>query len=144
MDLQRHTGPQSLGPAYRHMLENDAHAPGSVDRVIVQRMMRLCSETAAYLHDSHTSLAIGYVRGSRPALEGIVSRCAPESDPIEARVAAIAAFTRGLDRGDEVARISKKWVSLADRYGIRVDEGEDDVLILACAIIVDAICHEED
>ena len=47
-------------------------------------------------------------------------------------------------RGDEVARISKKWVSVGDSYGVRVDEGEDDVLILACAIIVDMICHEEE
>ena len=46
-------------------------------------------------------------------------------------------------RGKKVARISKKWVSFGDSYGIRVDKGEDDVLILACAIIVDMICHEE-
>jgi uncharacterized protein YxjI len=44
--------------------------------------------------------------------------------------------------GDEVAHVSKKWVSIGDSYGIEVDEGEDDVLILACAVIVDMICHE--
>jgi uncharacterized protein YxjI len=44
--------------------------------------------------------------------------------------------------GDEVAHITKRWVSFGDSYGIQVDEGEDDILILACAIIVDMICHE--
>jgi len=47
-------------------------------------------------------------------------------------------------RGKKVARISKKWVSFSDSYGIQVDEGEDDVLILACAIVVDMICHDEE
>jgi uncharacterized protein YxjI len=47
-------------------------------------------------------------------------------------------------RGDaEVARITKKWVSFGDSYGVQVDKGEDDVLILACAIVVDMICHEQ-
>lgn len=45
--------------------------------------------------------------------------------------------------GDEIAHISKKWVSFGDSYGIQVDEGEDDILVLACAVIVDMICHEE-
>jgi uncharacterized protein YxjI len=47
-------------------------------------------------------------------------------------------------RGQKVARISKHWVSFTDSYGIQVDKGEDDVLILACAIIIDMICHAED
>ncbi len=48
-------------------------------------------------------------------------------------------------RGDEeVAHISKKWVSLRDAYGIDIDEGEDDVLILACAVVVDMISHGSD
>jgi uncharacterized protein YxjI len=44
--------------------------------------------------------------------------------------------------GDEVARVSKKWVSIGDSYGIEVDEGEDDVLILSCAVIIDMISHD--
>ena len=48
-------------------------------------------------------------------------------------------------RGDEeVARVSKNWVSFSDTYGIEVDEGEDDILILACVIIVDMISHDHD
>ena len=47
-------------------------------------------------------------------------------------------------QGKKIARISKKWVSLSDCYGIQIKEGEDDVLILACALIVDLICHQEE
>jgi uncharacterized protein YxjI len=50
-------------------------------------------------------------------------------------------FTRG-DR--EVATVSKRWFSLADTYGIEVAEGEDDVLILASAVVVDQACHRDD
>jgi uncharacterized protein YxjI len=51
---------------------------------------------------------------------------------------------RFLRRGNEVARVSKKWLSVGDSYGVKVDKGEDDVLILACAAIIDLICHDEE
>ena len=51
---------------------------------------------------------------------------------------------RFLRQGQEIARVSKKWVSVSDRYGVRVAKGEDDVLILACAAVIDLICHDED
>ena len=47
-------------------------------------------------------------------------------------------------RGRDVARVSKKWVSLRDSYGIDVASGEDDVLILACAVIIDMISHDSE
>ena len=47
-----------------------------------------------------------------------------------------------LRRGREVAHVSKKWISISDNYGVQVDEGEDNVLILACAVIIDLISHE--
>ena len=46
--------------------------------------------------------------------------------------------------GREVARVSKKWVALRDSYGIDVAADEDDVLILACAVIIDMISHNAD
>ena len=49
-------------------------------------------------------------------------------------------FTRG-DR--EVARVSKSWFSLRDTYGIEVAAGEDDVLILASAIVIDLVSHPD-
>ncbi len=45
-------------------------------------------------------------------------------------------------KGREVAHVSKKWISISDSYGVQVDEGEDNVLILACAVVVDLISHE--
>lgn len=48
-------------------------------------------------------------------------------------------------RGDRVvATVSKKWFSLADTYGIDIEPGEDDVLILASAVVVDQACHPDD
>ncbi|MEP6495868.1 MAG: LURP-one-related family protein [bacterium] len=51
------------------------------------------------------------------------------------------AFTRG---GRVVATVSKKWFSFADTYGIDIADGEDDVLILASAVVVDQSCHPDD
>jgi uncharacterized protein YxjI len=36
-----------------------------------------------------------------------------------------------------VATVSMKWFSWADTYGVDVADGEDDVLILACTVVVD-------
>jgi uncharacterized protein YxjI len=44
------------------------------------------------------------------------------------------AFTRG---GRQVAEVSESWFSVADTYGVDVAEGQDDVLILACTVIIE-------
>ena len=49
-------------------------------------------------------------------------------------------FERG---GREVARVSKKWFSLADTYAVDIDDGEDDVLILAAAVVIDLVSHPD-
>ena len=41
-----------------------------------------------------------------------------------------------------VAQVSKRWISWTDTYGIDVATGGDDVLILACAVVIDLACHE--
>ena len=47
-------------------------------------------------------------------------------------------------RGDTiVATVSKQWLTLADTYGVEVAEGEDPVLILASAVVVDEACHPD-
>lgn len=50
-------------------------------------------------------------------------------------------FTR---KSGEVARVSKRWFSLSDTYGIDIDEGEDDVLILASAVVIDLVSHPDE
>ena len=48
-------------------------------------------------------------------------------------------------RGDrDVATVSKRWFALGDTYGIEIADGEDDVLILASAVVVDQACHRDD
>jgi uncharacterized protein YxjI len=49
-------------------------------------------------------------------------------------------FTRG-DR--LVATVSKQWFTFADTYGIEIADGEDDVLVLASAVVVDESCHPD-
>ena len=49
-----------------------------------------------------------------------------------------------LRQGNTIAQVSKKWISLRDSYVVDVAEGEDAILLLACAIVVDRITHEED
>lgn len=50
-------------------------------------------------------------------------------------------ITRG---GQRVAAISKRWISVRDTYAIDVAEGEDDVLLLACAVVLERMCHDKD
>ncbi len=47
-------------------------------------------------------------------------------------------------RGDHVvASVSKKWFSWGDTYGVEVGEGEDPVLVLASAVVIDQACHPD-
>jgi uncharacterized protein YxjI len=50
-------------------------------------------------------------------------------------------FTRN---GREIASISKRWFTVRDTYGVDVADGEDHALILACAVAIDRMCHEEE
>ena len=50
-------------------------------------------------------------------------------------------FTRG-DR--VVATVSKKWFAWTDTYGIDIADDEDQVLVLASAVVVDQACHPDD
>ena len=44
--------------------------------------------------------------------------------------------------GTRVAEISKKWFRLTDTYGVEIDPGQSDILILAVAIAVDMMAHD--
>ncbi len=46
--------------------------------------------------------------------------------------------------GSEVASVSKRFFSFRDTYGIDIVAGEDDVTILATAVVIDLVCHEKD
>jgi len=44
--------------------------------------------------------------------------------------------------GDKVAEVSKKWFRVADTYGVEVEPGQDPVLILAVAAVVDTMTQD--
>ena len=41
--------------------------------------------------------------------------------------------------GRRVAEISKAWISLTDSYGIEIDDKEEPLLLLCCAVVIDEI-----
>ncbi len=45
---------------------------------------------------------------------------------------------------NKVAEISKKWFRLTDTYGVEIDPGQNDILILAIAVAIDMMAHDED
>lgn len=48
-------------------------------------------------------------------------------------------------RGERVvATVSKQWFAWTDTYGIDIADDEDQVLILASAVVVDQACHPDD
>jgi uncharacterized protein YxjI len=44
--------------------------------------------------------------------------------------------------GRRVAEVSKRWLRLADTYGVEVAPTEDDALVLAIAAVIDQMTHE--
>ena len=49
-------------------------------------------------------------------------------------------YTIGEGR-DKVAEVSKKWFRIRDTYGVEIDPGQDDVLILAVTACIDQMAH---
>ena len=46
-------------------------------------------------------------------------------------------------RRRKIAEVSKRWLSLTDTYGVEIDAGQNDILILAIAIAIDMMAHDE-
>jgi uncharacterized protein YxjI len=49
-------------------------------------------------------------------------------------------YTIGEGR-DKVAEVSKKWFRIRDSYGVSIDSGQDDIVILAVAVCIDQMSH---
>ena len=79
MDAQNGIG--VFGPAYKAMYECDPHANGSVDRVLLARMVRLTDASATGFYAPEQTRVSEYESGTRPLLEGLLSRFS-ESTPI--------------------------------------------------------------
>jgi hypothetical protein len=130
MDLTDYIGPAAFGSAYRYMLENDAHAPGSVDRQLIADMVRLCAETAEYLYTAFTPLEVRYVPGSRPVLDSILNSLPQPIIP-----AGIAAFTCRI--ADKVPAESDELILGGTEEEI-INRGSDwcmDIARVACVLM---------
>ena len=49
-------------------------------------------------------------------------------------------YTIGEGR-DKVAEISKKWFRIRDSYGVEIEQGQDDIIILAVTVCIDQMAH---
>jgi uncharacterized protein YxjI len=49
-----------------------------------------------------------------------------------------------MHRRKKIAEVSKKWLSMTDTYSVEIDDGQNDVLILAVAIAIDMMAHDDD
>jgi uncharacterized protein YxjI len=45
---------------------------------------------------------------------------------------------------EKVAEISKKWFRLTDTYGVEIEDGQNEILILAVAVAVDMMAHGDE
>jgi uncharacterized protein YxjI len=45
-------------------------------------------------------------------------------------------------KGRKVAEISRKWFTVTDTYGVEIAEGQEDVVILAVAVALDMMTHD--
>ncbi|HNE89973.1 MAG TPA: hypothetical protein PK902_11575, partial [Actinomycetota bacterium] len=45
--------------------------------------------------------------------------------------------------GQKVAEVSKRWLRVADSYGVQVAPGQNAVLMLAIAAILDEMAHPD-
>lgn len=67
----------------------------------------------------------------------------PGPDDLEAR-GDFLDHEYAIERGGKcVAQVSKQWFRLTDTYGVEIADGEDDILILATAVVIDMVCHQE-
>ena len=44
----------------------------------------------------------------------------------------------------KVAQVSKKWFRLTDTYGVDIESGQNDILILAIAVAIDMMAHPDE
>lgn len=94
--ISEYQGLNQFGPAYRVMFDNDPHAPGSIDRVLMENMIRLCSGTVGFLNQKYTATRSLYQKGMRPELEQYVENLVSNRHSDEERIEAIILFTSGL------------------------------------------------
>lgn len=67
----------------------------------------------------------------------------PGPDDLEARGNFWDMEYEFVNRADHrIAQVSKRWFTMRDTYGIEIDPGHDDVLLIAAAVVIDLCCHD--
>jgi uncharacterized protein YxjI len=46
------------------------------------------------------------------------------------------------DGDSKIAEVSRKWFRIADTYGVQIDPGQNDILILAITVAIDMMAHD--
>ena len=118
VDLSKYRGISQFGRAYQTMMENDTHAWGSIDRVLLQGMIRLCIETVGYLYGGYTPTKVQYEKDSRPELERCVAEAIAHCRSPEEQIEGIVRFT---------SRLGKKVVD-EDLDGMRFGGIEEEII----------------
>jgi uncharacterized protein YxjI len=67
----------------------------------------------------------------------------PDADDLKVRGKILDHEYRIKQGGEQVAEVSKRWLRMRDTYGIEIEPGQDEVLVLAIAVALDAIEHDE-
>ncbi len=42
---------------------------------------------------------------------------------------------------DKIAEISKKWFRIRDSYGVQIEPGQNDIILLATSVAIDMMAH---
>jgi transglutaminase-like putative cysteine protease len=135
LELAAYTGIGQFGRAWQYVLERDPHAPGSVDRALLSRMARLCSETAGCLYRAYTPTELGDLSGVSGQLTRYAQAATCGCATLEQRVAAIARFTAALADGVDEEDLGGMLVGGTEEQVIA--RGSDwcvDVARVACAL----------
>ena len=74
---------------------------------------------------------------------GTVSRSTSTADRTSALTATCVDHEYEIERdGDTVATVSKKWFRVRDTYGVEIEPDQDDALVLAITVCIDAMTHD--
>lgn len=134
VDLAQFMGIGQFGGAYETMLDNDTHAPDSVDRVLMRDMVKLCRDTAQHLYTEYSPTRVTSRQGTRPELERHLRQVLAGARNKEDKIEGIAAFC---------ARLGERAIDDIDAMRIGgteeeiIERGSDwctDVARVACAL----------
>ena len=134
IDVSLYQGISQFGPAYEIMLDNDTHAIGSVDRVLIEKMIGLCPETVNYLYTEYTPTTTSYSKGTRPVLEGYIGMTSSGKSSDEERIEAVARFTFNIQPESDTSIDSMLFGGTEEDIIARGSDWCTDVARVGCAL----------